>query len=102
MAKLNPRMGKVLTYKNYRPMLPLSATTLPLYLKGFALQARDVMRRKFDKSLKESTRTDLPGGYYLSDGWEKQFLDRTVKKYGLLVKYEDHGATRNLGHTATV
>ena len=87
MAKLHPRMGRVLTYKNYRPMLPLSGAAFPLYLMGFTLQAGDWLRRKFDKSLKEATRTDLPEGYYLSDGWAKQFLDRTVEKYGLPVKF---------------
>ena len=86
MSKLNLRMARILTYKNYRPMLPLSVTLLPLYMMGFSCQAGDWMRRKFDKKLKESTRTELPDGYYLSDGWEDQFIGRTVKKYGLSVK----------------
>jgi hypothetical protein len=83
MAIMNPLMARVLTYKNYRPMQPLSIATFPLYLVGVILQAGDVLRRRFDKSLKESVRTDLPGGYYLSSGWEKHFLERTRNKYGL-------------------
>ncbi|MGA2531512.1 MAG: asparagine synthase-related protein [Candidatus Aminicenantales bacterium] len=83
MAKLNPRMARVLTYKNYRPMMPLSTTAFPFYLLGATLQARDVLRRKFDKTLKESTRTDFPGGYYLSGDWAKSFFQRTRDMYGL-------------------
>jgi hypothetical protein len=97
MGKLNPRMARVLTYKNYRPMLPLSVTAFPLYMVGFTLQAGDWLRRRFDKSLKESTKTDLPGGYYLSDGWANQFLGRTAEKYGLLVKSSVNSAAIGKG-----
>lgn len=86
MAKLNSRMARVLTYKNYRPMLPLSLTSFPLYMMGFTLQAGDWVRRKIEKKSKETTKTELPDGYYLSDGWENQFIGRTVEKYGLTIK----------------
>jgi hypothetical protein len=85
MAKLDPRLARVMTYSTFRPMLPLSITSAPFYLMGFTLQVADWLRDKFDDIKKEPTRTDLPGGYYLSNGWEKQFLGRTVKKYGLPV-----------------
>ena len=87
MAKLNPPMARVMAYSSFRPMLPFSITSAPFYLMGFTLQVADWLKNKFDDIKKEPTRTDLPGGYYLSNGWEKQFLGRTVKKYGLPVKY---------------
>jgi hypothetical protein len=87
MTKLNLNMARILTYKNYRPMMPLSTLTFPYYLVGFIFQAGDWLRRRFDKSLKETNKTDLSSGYYLSNGWEKHFFDRTAKKYGLLGLY---------------
>ncbi len=86
MANLDTRLARVMTYSTFRPMSPLSLTSAPFYLIGFTLQVADWLRDKFDDIKKEPTRTDLPGGYYLSNGWEKQFLGRTVKKYGLPLK----------------
>lgn len=86
IAKLNYQVARVLTYKHSRAMLPLSITSFPLNLIGFVLQVGDWVKKRFDKSLKESIRTDLAGGYYLSNGWETQFLRRTAEKYGMCFK----------------
>jgi hypothetical protein len=83
MAQLNPRLGRVLTYGSLRPMLPLSFTTAPFYTIGLTLHIVHWLRQRFVEIKKGSTRTDLPDGYYLSNGWEKNFIDRTAKKYGL-------------------
>ena len=88
MAELNSRMARVLTYKNYRPMMPLSVAAFPLYIKGVILQAGDFLRRRLDKTRKELTRVEFPGGYYLSNGWESNFLDRARKKYGFASRQE--------------
>jgi len=86
MDNLNPRMARQLAYKSYRPMMPLSLATFPLYLRGALHQAEDLLRRRLGQSLNESSRIELPGGYYLSNGWEKYYLDRTEIKYGLFSK----------------
>jgi len=83
MAKLNARMARILTYKNYRPMMPLSISTFPFYVWGATLQGRDVLRRRFDKSSSESVRTEFPGGYYLAGDWAESFFQRTKERYGL-------------------
>lgn len=84
MAVLNQRVSRVLTYKTFRPMLPLSTASYPLYLKGFTLQVAYWLKERLEDKKTKPTKTDLPGGYYLSDGWEKNFIERTVKRYGKL------------------
>jgi hypothetical protein len=78
-------MGKVLSYMHYRPMLSLSAKTFPRYLWGFMLQLADVSKNRIRRSVKQGDRTELPGGSYLSDGWESYLIERTIRKYGPFV-----------------
>ena len=87
MAKLDPHLGRIMTYGSLRPMLPLSITSAPFYLMGFTLHVAYWLGNKLVAIKNKPSRTDLPEGYYLSDGWEKYFLDRTVKKYGLSVNF---------------
>jgi len=87
MAKLNSRMARILTYSSFRPMLPYSISTMPFYLIGFSFHVVHWMRERSKDIKREKTRLDMPGGYYLSDGWANLFLDRTAKKYGLHIKY---------------
>ena len=83
MAKLNPRMAKIMTYSSFRPMLPFSITTAPLYMLGLTLQVANKLRERFSGIKIGSRRIDLPGGNYLSDSWEIPFLRRTAEKYGM-------------------
>lgn len=83
MSALSPRLARIFTYSTLRPMLPFSVTSLPLYMLGFTLQAANSLRGKFVNAKKGLITSNLPGGYYASDGWEKQFVDRTNKIYGL-------------------
>ena len=84
MAKLDQRVARILTYKTFRPMLPISMTSFPLYLMGFTLQVISWLRERFEDGQKIPVRTELPNGYYISNGWEKNFIERTVSKYGLI------------------
>jgi hypothetical protein len=86
MAKLDLRLASMMTYSSFRPMMPLSIISSPLYLIGFITQVAYWLKERVKGVKQKITRTDLPGGYYLSNGWEKQFLERTIKKYGLSVK----------------
>lgn len=86
MGKVNPRIGKPLTYNHFRPMLPLSARTFPMYLAGYMRQIGTVFARRYAQRRQNLQKTDLPGGYYLSDGWEAQYLSRLMKRYDLPAK----------------
>jgi hypothetical protein len=99
MAKANPTVGRVRTYMHYRPMLPLSFGTFPSYAGGYLLQGAHWLKDRFrgrggtnPVHLRyETRRTQLPGGIYSSDGWEKQFVERLRLKYGLSAKVLVHG-----------
>lgn len=82
MSKVNPRMGRPLTYNHFRPMLPLTAGTFPKYLFGYGLQIGNVLTRRYASGQKKPQRTSLPGGYYLSDGWEARYIERINTRYG--------------------
>jgi hypothetical protein len=83
MAKLHPKSARILTYKNRRPMVLLAPRTLPIYAAGIALQAGDFIKRRFHLKDDFSSRTPLPDGYLLSNGWERNFIRRSKAKYGL-------------------
>jgi hypothetical protein len=51
---------------------------------GFTLQVISWLRERFEDGQKIPVRTELPNGYYISNGWEKNFIERTVSKYGLI------------------
>lgn len=85
MAKLDWRTGRVITYSHFRPMLPLSVTTSHLYMIGYTLQVGHWFKGRLVGINKKPVRAVFQGGYYISNGWEKQFLKRTMKKYGFLV-----------------
>jgi hypothetical protein len=76
-------MGRVLSYMHFRPMLSLSTRTFPRYLLGFMFQLAYVLKNRFIRGLMKSKKSMVPGGYYLSDGWEAYFIERTIKKYGM-------------------
>lgn len=83
MGMLNPRIGALLTYKHSRPMLPLTVRTFPRHLLGFAIHLAEVLKNRSLGRIKKPIISDLPGGIYLSDGWEIPYLTRTGKKYGM-------------------
>jgi hypothetical protein len=86
MAKLNQRMARVITYKNYRPMMPLSLATLPRYAWGTALQARDVLRRRLQKQKSPALRTEFSLGHYLGGDWADSYFQRTTERFGMSFK----------------
>ncbi|OGD32779.1 MAG: hypothetical protein A2V45_15550 [Candidatus Aminicenantes bacterium RBG_19FT_COMBO_58_17] len=90
MKKVNPRAGRPLTYNHFRPMLPLTAGTFPKYLLGCALHIGNVLARRCAGGQKKPKRTRLPGGYYLSDGWEAHYIERINARYG----------NRSIGHSS--
>ncbi|MBN1479189.1 hypothetical protein JXA70_02835 [candidate division KSB1 bacterium] len=82
MARLNPKLGKILAYSTFRPMIPLSLTTFPLYSIGYANQLAFWARRKVRTCLQKPVRTKVLHGYHISNGWDRPFIDRIEKKYG--------------------
>ena len=85
MSKVNRRAGRPLTYNHFRPMLPLRAVTFPKYLLGYGLQIGNVIAARYTGGRKKPDRTNLPGGYYLSDGWEARYIERINIRYGKLL-----------------
>lgn len=83
MAQLNRRMGRTMTYMHSRPMLPLSATTLPKYLVGFMFQIGDWSKDKIKLARKHPGISHLPWCRYQAEGWEIPFFQRTASKYGI-------------------
>lgn len=81
MAKIDVGMGRIRTYMHRRPMLPLSLISFPSYFLGFAIQGFDWLKRKATKKTQEPVQREIPGGYYISDGWEKEFINRAKNKY---------------------
>lgn len=88
MAILSKPVASILTFDTYRPMLPLSAATMPLYLMGYSLNVKNWLRMKYVEKSRKPSRTVMPNGYYVSDGWEKQFMDRTANKYQYPVMHD--------------
>lgn len=86
MAKLAPRLARVLTYNSFRPMTPLTLTSFPMYLIGYAKHSADWLKSRYVEAGKQPHRVFLPGGYYVSNGWATPFLQRVAHKYGLEVK----------------
>lgn len=83
MQRVSPRMAGVLTYKNFRPMRPLSARSFPLYVWGTVLQARDVVTRRLDGATGAPLTLKLPIGFYSGSDWALPFLRRTTERYGM-------------------
>ena len=91
MATLSPRLSRLMTYRAFRPMSPLAISSSPLYLIGFSLHVVNWVIERLHEIKEKSVRTDLKDGYYISNGWEKQFLHRTVEIYGLSITTEKIG-----------
>lgn len=83
MAIINPEMGKIIAYSSYRPMLPLSSRTYPRYLIGYAKHHVHWLQKKMSGTKEKTTKTTLLNGCHISNGWEKPFIDRIRKVYGL-------------------
>jgi hypothetical protein len=86
IEKINPRIGYVMAYGHLRPMLPLSLLTLPKYLMGFSQHIITYFVRR--AASPRLSRVAIPQGSYLTEGWEAPFLQRTVKRYGLIIPNE--------------
>ena len=85
MEKFDPQLARVLTYKNFRPMVAFSASSFLLYFVGYSRQIAHWARERLVETKKVSRTLDFQSGCYYSDGWDQPFIDRSVQKYGLAV-----------------
>jgi hypothetical protein len=60
--------------------MPLSAASLPRYVLGIALQAKDVMRKRLRRARTSRSRPISPFGQYLGGEWADSFFQRTKEK----------------------
>lgn len=83
MADIDPHIAKVMTYSTFRPMLPFSPQSFPRYVIGYMIQIAHWLKEKISQKNNGEVKTELPGGHYLSNGWEAPFIRRTNEKYDL-------------------
>ncbi len=81
LSLINEPFARVLTYKAYRPMLPLSYKSLHLYIYGYVRHAIHWLRERLAVTKVGRKRVNLPDGLYLSSGWDTTFLRRTADIY---------------------
>jgi hypothetical protein len=80
---INPRIARVLTYKAHRPMLPVSHKTAYLYFYGYVRHAIHWLRERRSVANLGRKEQKLPGGIYLSNGWDASFFKRIADIYQL-------------------
>ncbi len=78
----NYEVGRVQTYRHFRPMLPLSIKTVPPYLAGYLKHVFHWAKTRTLGSGSEITTTYFNGGRYISDGWNAPFIRRIKDCYG--------------------
>ena len=79
LYRISPKAAMVLAYSSYRPVMPFSFWSMPLYMGGYILNLLNWLSRKIlPKNIKEQKQI-LPEIYYKSDGWEKYYLERLSK-----------------------
>jgi len=83
MARLDPAMGRVMSYQHYRPMLPLTLTTAFSYVGGALQQGTEWLKGKGRGTAEFRSSRPVPAGIYISNGWEGPFIDRLHERYGL-------------------
>jgi hypothetical protein len=86
MRKLNARMGSVMAYQHFRPMLPLTLRTCPRYFWGTTIQVAQAFQGRLKNRITRPAFRILPGGQYRTDGWDAIYISRTEKKYGVSLK----------------
>jgi hypothetical protein len=86
LSRLDRRVAKVITYSSFRPMLPFSARSAPLYLFGYGAQLLNWGGRRLKEARGSVIRTELPWGHYFSNGWERPFTERLARKYGVIIR----------------
>jgi hypothetical protein len=88
MASLNPDIGKIIAFSSFRPLLPLSPSTTPLYLIGYAKHHVHWVRGKLLNIQQKPIKRHLFDAYHISDGWDTYFIDRLKAKYGVSLDTE--------------
>ncbi|MBC7364159.1 MAG: hypothetical protein H5U07_06420, partial [Candidatus Aminicenantes bacterium] len=83
MGNINYRMARVISFKSFRPMLPLSFASAPYYFVGFNkhLLYYSLSRLRMYNQ-KKKIRSFL-GGLYITNGWEENLTRRLEEKYGI-------------------
>jgi len=76
LSGLSPRTARVLPYSSYRPMMPFSILSSPLYMWGYALKARSWLINKIIPAQKKQFRRVMPGVFYVSNGWERYYMKK--------------------------
>lgn len=82
MATENYEVGRVQTYRHFRPMLPLSLKTVPPYLAGYLKHVFHWAKTRTLSGGSEIKTTYFNGGRYISDGWNAPFIRRIKDCYG--------------------
>jgi hypothetical protein len=77
--RISPKAARVLAYSSYRPVMPFSFWSSPLYMGGYVLNILNWLSKKITPGNIKEQKQILPGIYYKSDGWEKYYTERLSK-----------------------
>jgi len=83
ISKANRRMAKIISFKSFKPLVPLSIDSFPNYLMGLIAHCGYSFGSRIKRHSNTLYKISLPGGFYVSNGWEDNLLKRLKHRYGI-------------------
>jgi hypothetical protein len=81
MAMINYRLGKIMTFTHFSPMVPFSIKTLPAYAIGYLQHVAFWMRERASERARAPYVVSLGGFRYPSNGWNALYTRRILAGY---------------------
>lgn len=81
MAIINYRLGKIMTFAHFSPMLPFSIKSLPSYAFGYAQHVTFWIRENISQWARKPYVVSLGSFRYASDGWNALYTRRILERY---------------------
>jgi len=76
-------MAKIISFKSFKPLVPLSIDSFPNYLMGLIAHCGYSFGSRIKRHSNTLYKISLPGGFYVSNGWEDNLLKRLNNRYGI-------------------
>jgi len=84
MLKIDKQIGKIMT-THFQPMLPHTTKSHLSYLLGKSRRKLISLTSRITKKKSQCKEIRIDKIYYLSDGWDRLFLQRLKKKYSITI-----------------